>query len=51
MGVPARQIGWMSQYCEKLDLPLHGDAQTICKTTNLQCFLKGGRCFSENDLY
>lgn len=29
-GVPARQIGWMSEYGEKLDLPLHGEAQITC---------------------
>jgi UDP-2-acetamido-3-amino-2,3-dideoxy-glucuronate N-acetyltransferase len=32
-GVPARQIGWMSTYGEQLDLPLTGDAQTICPHT------------------
>jgi UDP-2-acetamido-3-amino-2,3-dideoxy-glucuronate N-acetyltransferase len=32
-GVPARQIGWMSAYGEQLDLPLTGDAQTICPHT------------------
>jgi UDP-2-acetamido-3-amino-2,3-dideoxy-glucuronate N-acetyltransferase len=51
VGVPARQIGWMSQYGEKLDLPLKGEAQTRCNKTNLNYFLKGSRCFSENDLY
>ena len=49
VGVPARQIGWMSQYGEKLDLPLHGNAQTICKKTNLSYLLKDGRCFSATD--
>ena len=28
-GVPAKQIGWMSEYGEKLDLPLNGNAKTI----------------------
>lgn len=50
VGVPARQIGWMSQYGEKLDLPLHGNADTLCKKTNLRYFLKDGRCFSENEM-
>src|SRR5690606_26754319 len=31
VGVPARQIGWMSEYGERLDLPLQGNAQTVCK--------------------
>lgn len=33
-GVPARQIGWMSRFGEKLDLPLKGNAQTRCPNTN-----------------
>ncbi len=33
VGVPAKQIGWMSQYGEKLDLPLAGEAETICPFT------------------
>lgn len=50
VGVPARQVGWMSQYGEKLDLPLMGNAETICANTNLRYFLKDGQCFAENDL-
>ncbi|MCK5310962.1 MAG: N-acetyltransferase [Desulfobacteraceae bacterium] len=33
-GVPAKQIGWMSRFGEKLDLPLKGNAQTRCLNTN-----------------
>lgn len=33
VGVPAKQIGWMSEYGEKLDLPLTGNAKAICKHT------------------
>ena len=33
VGVPAKQIGWMSEYGEKLDLPLEGDAETSCPYT------------------
>ncbi len=33
VGVPAKQIGWMSEFGEKLDLPLSGSAKTICKNT------------------
>ena len=32
-GVPARQIGWMSQHGERLDLPLNGSAQATCPAT------------------
>lgn len=33
VGVPARQIGWMSEFGEQLDLPLEGRAQTACQHT------------------
>lgn len=33
VGVPARQIGWVSAIGEKLDLPLHGDGYTRCAAT------------------
>ena len=29
-GVPARQIGWMSQYGEQIPLPLAGEGEYIC---------------------
>ena len=35
VGVPARQIGWMSKYGERLDLPLEGDAKTVCQHTGV----------------
>jgi len=41
VGVPAKQIGWMSEYGEKLDLPLNGNAKTKCKHTKQQYQLKG----------
>lgn len=46
-GVPARQIGWMSQYGEKLNLPLKGDAQTLCPQTGLKYVLRNGLCSIE----
>jgi len=33
VGVPAMQIGWMSEFGEPLELPLNGDAETICPHT------------------
>ncbi len=30
VGVPAKQIAWMSQYGEKLELPIIGNAETVC---------------------
>lgn len=34
VGVPARQIGWMSAFGEKLDLPVRGHAVARCTHTN-----------------
>jgi UDP-2-acetamido-3-amino-2,3-dideoxy-glucuronate N-acetyltransferase len=33
VGVPAKQIGWISEYGEKLDLPLTGEGNTTCPHT------------------
>ena len=41
VGVPARQIGWMSEYGEQLDLPLEGQAQTTCQHTGDLYVLNG----------
>jgi UDP-2-acetamido-3-amino-2,3-dideoxy-glucuronate N-acetyltransferase len=41
VGVPARQIGWMSEYGEQLDLPLEGEAQTACQHTGDLYILNG----------
>lgn len=32
-GVPARQIGWMSQHGERIDLPLEGSGEAKCPAT------------------
>ena len=42
VGIPARQIGWMSEYGEQLDLPLEGDAETTCPHTAQKYDLKSG---------
>lgn len=42
VGVPARQIGWMSEFGEQLDLPLLGDAETVCSQTGARYLLKQG---------
>ena len=43
-GVPAKQIGWMSQFGERLDLPLVGNAQTHCQQTGQKYVLHNGYC-------
>ncbi len=41
VGVPARQIGWMSEFGVQLDLPLEGYAQTACQHTGDLYILSG----------
>ena len=42
VGVPARQIGWMSEYGERLDLPLTGNGYTHCEHTGAKYTLTNG---------
>ena len=44
VGVPARQIGWMSRFGQQLDLPLQGDAQALCDETGEVYVLRDGVC-------
>jgi len=43
VGVPARQIGWMSEFGEQLALPLSGDAEAKCPHTNVVYLLTGSK--------
>lgn len=36
VGVPAKQVGWMSENGERLDLPLTGSGQALCPGTGLR---------------
>lgn len=40
VGVPAKQIGWMSEYGEQLDLPLYGEGSAKCSHTGAIYTLK-----------
>lgn len=44
VGVPARQIGWMSEYGERLDLPLSGNAESVCSGSGKRYVLVDGQC-------
>lgn len=33
VGVPAKQVGWMSEFGERLPLPITGDGEAICEHT------------------
>ena len=43
VGVPARQVGWMSRHGERLDLPLTGDGLAQCPNTSDRYVLSAGR--------
>lgn len=42
VGVPARQIGWMSEFGEQLALPVKGDGETVCAHTGARYVLRDG---------
>ncbi len=42
VGVPAKQIGWMSTFGESIPLPLTGDGQWFCKKTGTTYTLSSG---------
>ncbi|MEM8682871.1 MAG: acyltransferase [Pseudomonadota bacterium] len=44
VGVPGRQIGWMSEYGEQLELPLEGGGEATCVHTGKTYQLKDGVC-------
>ena len=41
VGVPARQIGWMSEFGEQLDLPTQGQGEAVCQHTGARYVLNG----------
>lgn len=43
VGVPAKQIGWMSEFGEQLDLPLIGIAEVVCSHTGYVYRLNGNK--------
>lgn len=47
VGVPAKQIGWMSQFGEQLALPLEGNGQAKCSQTGATYKLVDGKIVCE----
>jgi len=41
VGVPARHIGWMSEFGEQLPLPCEGQGEALCKETGDRYVLEG----------
>jgi UDP-2-acetamido-3-amino-2,3-dideoxy-glucuronate N-acetyltransferase len=44
VGVPGRQIGWMSRFGERLPLPVEGDGEATCPHTADRYVLREGVC-------
>jgi UDP-2-acetamido-3-amino-2,3-dideoxy-glucuronate N-acetyltransferase len=42
-GVPAKQIGWISEFGERLDLPIKGTAESSCVNTGVIYRLQNGQ--------
>ncbi|WP_462152121.1 acyltransferase [Pseudoalteromonas xiamenensis] len=42
VGVPAKQIGWISKYGEQLELPLQGEGEATCPHTGDKYVLRDG---------
>ena len=49
VGVPAKQIGWISQHGEKLELPLTGDGEARCPATGKRYVLIGDAVSCKED--
>jgi UDP-2-acetamido-3-amino-2,3-dideoxy-glucuronate N-acetyltransferase len=48
VGVPAQHIGWMSRHGERLVMPLHGHAKSVCPVTGERYQLRDGQCTAED---
>lgn len=48
VGIPAKQIGWMSEYGKRLNLPIYGNAHTVCENTGKIYKLKDGNISFED---
>lgn len=47
VGVPARQIGWMSEFGEQLELPVEGEGSVLCEHSGDRYVLSGNRLCKE----
>lgn len=48
VGVPARQIGWMSEFGEQLKLPLRGEGEVVCEHTGARYVLSGAQLHKQD---
>lgn len=50
VGVPARQIGWMSAFGEQLGLPLEGESDAVCQHSGVIYRLRGSRVTTDESI-
>ena len=50
VGVPTRQIGWMSEFGEQLALPLQGQVEATCQYTGTRYVLQGSKLLKQVDI-
>lgn len=50
VGVPARRVGWMSEFGERLDLPVEGHGKAVCSNTGDSYVLENSRVFKISGL-
>jgi UDP-2-acetamido-3-amino-2,3-dideoxy-glucuronate N-acetyltransferase len=43
VGVPARQVGWMSEFGEQLELPVEGEGEAVCANSGARYVLSAGK--------
>ncbi len=46
-GIPARQVGWISEFGENIPLPLEGEGSWTCQKMNIKYSLKQSEIFAE----
>ena len=47
MGVPARQVGWISEFGDSIPLPLEGNGSWTCQKMNIKYSLKQSEIFAK----
>ena len=46
-GIPARQVGWISEFGDNIPLPLEGVGSWTCQKMNIKYSLKQSKIFAE----
>lgn len=44
VGVPAKQIGWMGRFGERLNAPVEGEHEVVCEQTGDRYLIRNGEC-------